>query len=283
VTLDGTSVPDGTKVSARVDSQQVASTITADGKFGLNIPGNYTGKIISFTVNGQPVKAIALWSRGQNIQVTLVSITTGTPKVTLALSATEIRAGDEFTISIGIDPNGHGITGGEINLYSVGTGVMSILLEQLQVGDLLGPDPAEGLKEITNTSNGQMLRYAIARKGEPIIPTTPGTLATIGLRIKGGAPAGKYAIPNAVSLTDENFENLQFEPSTISITVIANLTGDINNDDSIGLADLAILASVYGTAVGDAIFRADADLNSNNEIDVGDLAILGSSWGQQRS
>ena len=282
VTLDGASVPDGTRVSAWIDSQQLTSTITTDGKFGLNIPGNYTGKIVSFKVNDQPVKEIAMWSRGQNVQATLAAITTGTPRVILALSSTEIRAGDEFTISIGIDPNGHGITGGEINLYSVGTKVMSILLEQLEIGNLLGPDPAEGLKEITDTGNGEILRYAIARKGEPVVPTAPGTLATIGLRIKGGAPAGKYAIPNAVSLTDEYFESVQLEPSTISITVLAGVTGDINGDESVGLVDLAILASVYGAAVGETAFRADADLNSNNEIDIGDLAILGSSWGQQR-
>jgi len=51
----------------------------------------------------------------------------------------------------------------------------------------------------------------------------------------------------------------------------------------VGLADLAILASAYGTTTGATDFRADADLNSNNEVDLGDLAILAGNWGLQEN
>jgi len=284
VTLDGNNVADGTVISAWIDSAKMAQTTTIDSKYGLNIPGDYTGKTVNFKVNGQTVKESAVWVRGGNVQASLTAITTGPVGVTINLSSQEVEPGDEFTLSVKVDPNGHGISGGEIDLLSLDSGVMEILADQVKAGALMGTDPIEGIKEVTSTGNEDTLKYALARAGESPVPTSTGTFAAVGIRIKGGAQPGKYAIPNAITLTDEDFTNLDFDPPTVSITVLGNsLLGDLNGDDSVGLADLAILASAYGTSASDSDFLAKADLNSDGEIDIGDLAILAGNWGQQES
>ncbi len=282
VTLNGDAVPGGTDVSAWVDGLKVQNTNSGSGTYALNIPGDYTGKIISFKVAGQATKETSVWVRGGNRQSPLNAITTSPPGVTVGLSSLELEPGDEFTLTVTVDPNGHGISGGEIDLLSLDSDVIEVLLDEATFGTLLGSEPIEGKKEKSDTSNGENFEYAIARKGETPVPTSVGTFAVIKLRIKGGAEAGRYAIPNAIILTDENFKNLEFDPPTVSIKVVGNsLPGDLNGDESVGLADLAILASAYGTTTGASDFRADADLNSNSEVDLGDLAILAGNWGLQ--
>ncbi len=282
VTLDGQNAPDGTVVSAWVDSEKMGQTTTIDSTFGLNIPGNYIGKTISYKVGGEPAKETTLWVRGSNVQTGLSAITTSPVEIMMELSVVEASPGDEFTLTININPNGHGISGAEINLFSPGTEVVEILFDQVKPGGLLGASPIEGINEKTDMAGGAALRYALGRKGETIPPTQSGILATIGMRIKGGAPADLYAIPNAITLTGENFEELDASPSIISLRVIANLAGDIDGDGSVGLSDLAILASIYGITNDDEQFLAGADFTSNDEIDLGDLATLGGNWGNTR-
>jgi len=284
VTLDGYAVPSTTEVTAWIDGFKVQTTNSGSGTYALNIPGDHTGKPVSFKVGRQLAKEKAVWVRGGNVQNTLTAIHTGPIGVTIDISAPELEPGDEFTLTVRVDPNGHGISGGEVAILALDTEVMEILLDGVVPGDLLGSDPIEGVKEKTSSSNGDNLNYALARKGDTPVPTGANSFAVFGFRVKGGAAPGKYAVPNAITLTDEDFADLDFDPPTVFITVAGNnLSGDLNGDDSVGLADLAILASTYGTSTGAAGFRADADLNSNDEIDLGDLAILAGNWGIQGS
>lgn len=283
VTLDGAIPEDDTVVTAWVGIKKVGQCTVTDGKFGLNIPGDYTGKIVTFKVAGQQAKEKPMWVRGGNVQTTLTARTMGRPTVTIELSQSELKPGDTFTLLVIVDPSGHGISGGEVNLLMLDSAVMEILEDEIAAGALLGTEPAEGIKEKTAADGYESLVYALARTGETPLPTASGILAEIGLRIKGGARAGKYAIPNVIVLTDENFEKLEFDPPVVSITVVPILPGDLNGDDTVGLADLAILASAYGLTSGEAGYLPEADLNSNGEIDIGDLAILGGNWGKRRS
>lgn len=280
VKLDGEDVPDGTQVSAWIDSAKVQFSTTTGSRYGLNIPGNYSGKTVSFQVNGQRAAQSTIWVRGDNKQLALTAITTQTPIVTLELSAPEIRPGKEFTITVMVDPKGHGISGGEIDLFAIDTSVMEILIDKVAPGNLLGTDAIEGTKEKVLSEEGDNLRYALARKGTTPVPTSANTLATITLRVKGDAKAGKYAIPNAISLADESFNNLDFAPPIVSISVIPGLPGDIDGDNSVGLKDLTILASAYGTKDGDEGYRNECDLNGDKEIGIADLSILAGGWGK---
>lgn len=283
VTLDGATPEDDTVVTAWVGTKRVGQCTVTDGQFGLNIPGDYTGKIVTFQVNGQQAQEKVMWVRGGNVQMTLTARTVGPVGVTVVLSEEEVKPGDSFTLSVVVNPNGHGISGGEVNLLMLDSTVMEILEDETAAGALLGMDPAEGIKEKTAADGYESLVLAVARTGETPLPTASGTLAEVGLRIKGGAAAGKYAIPNVIILTDENFEKLEFDPPIVSITVVPILPGELNGDDTVGLADLAVLASVYGLTSEDAGYLAEADLNSNGEIDIGDLAILGGNWGKRSS
>lgn len=282
VKLDGEDVIDGTVVSAWIDSVKVQTTTTTDSKYGVNIPGPYTGKTVTFQVAEQWALESAGWVRGGNEQVSLRGITTGPPIVNLDPSPDEVRPGEEFTLNINVDPNGHGISAGEIELFSVSNQVMEILIDEVREGTLLGSEPIEGIKEKTGSVGGrENLKYSIARKGTTPVPTETGTLATVKLRIRMGTKAGEYGIPNAVKLTDEDFHSLEFIPPTVAIKVIDSVPGDINGDGVVGLEDLAILASVYGTSAEDQSYRDDANLNRDDEVGLEDLAILAGYWGSK--
>lgn len=55
--------------------------------------------------------------------------------------------------------------------------------------------------------------------------------------------------------------------------------GDSDNDNSVDIADYAILSSAYGTSLGDVGFVASADLNGDDSVDIADYAILSSKYG----
>lgn len=57
------------------------------------------------------------------------------------------------------------------------------------------------------------------------------------------------------------------------------LPGDLDGDGSVGAADEALLASVYGSAAGDPDYDAGGDLDGDGAIDVTDLALFGAAYG----
>jgi hypothetical protein len=58
------------------------------------------------------------------------------------------------------------------------------------------------------------------------------------------------------------------------------LEGDANGDNAVRLADLSLLASAYGTAVGDSGFDARADFNDDGRVNLMDLSLLASNYGR---
>ncbi|MFA4836895.1 MAG: hypothetical protein WC749_12595, partial [Dehalococcoidia bacterium] len=61
VELDGDEVVDGVEVSAWINSSRIKTTTTTDSQYGLNIPGDYNGKTVTFQVNGQKTAESAIW------------------------------------------------------------------------------------------------------------------------------------------------------------------------------------------------------------------------------
>ena len=55
--------------------------------------------------------------------------------------------------------------------------------------------------------------------------------------------------------------------------------GDLDGDDDIDLADLALLLAAYFTCDGDAAYNPDADLDASGCVDLGDLSILLANYG----
>jgi hypothetical protein len=87
VILNGQSVEDGTTVTASVDGAPVASTVTgeyiiatqtqlADDEYVINVPGNYVGKSIEFTVedgDNTGLAQTAAWTAGGYSKLDLVA------------------------------------------------------------------------------------------------------------------------------------------------------------------------------------------------------------------
>lgn len=76
---------------------------------------------------------------------------------------------------------------------------------------------------------------------------------------------------NNVSVTDYGVWNVNF-------TGLVN--GDMNNDNSIDIADYAILSAAYNSAPGDLNWNPDADINCDEAVDIADYAILSANYNQ---
>jgi hypothetical protein len=57
------------------------------------------------------------------------------------------------------------------------------------------------------------------------------------------------------------------------------LTGDINGDGVVNLADLLILAAAFGSEPGDTNWNPACDFNGDGQVDVSDLLMLAENWG----
>jgi subtilisin family serine protease len=75
-----------------------------------------------------------------------------------------------------------------------------------------------------------------------------------------------------VELSWKNKEMLELKPLTL-------LAGDLNNDNKIDLADLALLALAYHAEPGDKSWNPAADLNGDGLVNATDLKILNQNYG----
>ena len=116
----------------------------------------------------------------------------------------EADPGEEFEVEVNIDLEDRGISGGEIGL-TFDSDTMEVV--NIEAGDLLGSDPLVGLKEIDNQAG--TVKYALARMGETSVPTPPGVLAVLTVRVLNSAGSGSYELKlRKVGLADEKFEDI---------------------------------------------------------------------------
>jgi len=116
----------------------------------------------------------------------------------------EVRPGQEFIIKIKIDPGGKGVSGGEVEV-NFNPNIFEVI--SVNPGDILGPSPLVGLREIDNVKGS--IRYAIARVGRTELPTKPGVFAEIQFKTKFEANTGTYTIELVrIGLADEEFNDI---------------------------------------------------------------------------
>ena len=143
--------------------------------------------------------------------------TSGVTLVWIAPSPVGAQPGEEFDIRLEVDSDGKGISAGEISL-SFNSEVMEVI--GAEPGDLLGPDPLEGIRRIDNERG--TVRYALGRVGVTHPSTEPGTFAILTFRIPDGAKTGNYSIDIiSVGLADEKFEDIspiQIKGGQVSVT-----------------------------------------------------------------
>jgi hypothetical protein len=66
--------------------------------------------------------------------------------------------------------------------------------------------------------------------------------------------------------------------SNVSVTL---LTGDINSDNKIGIADLGLLADAFHSTSSNGNWNPYADLNGDGQVDVTDLGLLADNFGRK--
>lgn len=63
--------------------------------------------------------------------------------------------------------------------------------------------------------------------------------------------------------------------------VISCFSADVNCDDKVNVFDVLLIATAWGTCVGEPGYKAEYDLNEDECIDVEDLTIVAEYWGQE--
>ena len=151
--------------------------------------------------NGKPIMALV-----SLLIISPLIIAHSSPEVFVKMDPTSIETspGESFIVAVKVDPGNYGISGGEVNI-AFDPSVFNA--EEVDVGDLFGPEPLEGFKEVDNEAG--TIRYAIARKGATIPPTPPGTFIKITFRTLKDAKPGTYEIEiTEIGLADEKFQDI---------------------------------------------------------------------------
>ncbi|MBX7134287.1 MAG: hypothetical protein K1X67_16560 [Fimbriimonadaceae bacterium] len=105
----------------------------------------------------------------------------------------------------------------------------------------------------------------------------------------GGAYAFNPVIPAAgnydITCKGSNWLRAIRSNVAIAATGVAGqnfslINGDANDDNTVDIADYAMLSSSYGKSLGDVGYLSGADLNGDDSVDIADYAILSSKYGQ---
>jgi len=207
------------------------------------------------------------------------AIVTTVPKVTIVpATTTGVSSGSSFSVNVSVDPDGSGLSSGDIRL-SFNTSILEVT--SLTKGDILGTNAIDPGSNYNNTAGTVTTNYA--RVGVTTPPTSAGTWAKVVFKVKSGAPLGNTTIGiTKANLADENFAELTGIIITNgTATVINKPTGDINGDGIVNYKDLGLLGASYGLKLGDAGFNPNADLNNDGIVNYKDLGILGSHYGEK--
>lgn len=278
VKSQGKDVPDGTVVSAWIEGEKVAETLTSGSKYVLKVvqpEGKYFGgKTVRFKVGDDYAVETGIWKAGELVKLDL-NVVVKKASISLSPSVASVRAGHTFEVSIIVDPQHSGVSSVEVE---IGFDPRAMEAEGITPGPLLGASPLQGLKEIDNKTG--RIKYALARRGATLPPTPKGNFVSVKFRIKQTAAAGRYTINILrAGLADENFKDFPLvEVSSAAIEVVRLREGDVNGDGMVDYRDLAILGAAYGTSQGGPGFIAEADLNGDGIVDYKDLAILGANY-----
>jgi parallel beta-helix repeat protein len=93
-----------------------------------------------------------------------------------------------------------------------------------------------------------------------------------------GVPCGVYAISTTATTvpSETDLADNYLVDGLVKITI----PGDINGDDEVGHKDLLLLASAYGSEIGDPRYIPEADIDCSGKVDHKDLLILASNYGK---
>ncbi|MBM4430983.1 MAG: hypothetical protein FJ026_11655, partial [Chloroflexi bacterium] len=84
----------------------------------------------------------------------------------------------------------------------------------------------------------------------------------------------------AAQLSDQQANPIPLSVQDGSITVLPSLVGDVDCDCDVDIVDIMLVASRWGTKVGDAAYVAGYDLDGDGDIDVIDIMLVAIHWGE---
>lgn len=91
---------------------------------------------------------------------------------------------------------------------------------------------------------------------------------------------GEYTVTIRGTAVNQNLQGYALVVSGAIDTGCPPVTGDIDGNCHVDLADLSILLSSFGACSGDAAYNESADLNASGCVDLSDLAVLLGAYGQ---
>ncbi len=156
-------------------------------------------------------------------------------------------------------------------------GTSTAVTATVQNADIQAPSVPGSLRTTANSLTGITLAwnastdnigvtgYRVQRNG-----TTIATVTTLAYADTGLASGTSYTY----TVTALDAANNTSTAATLSASTMTLKPGDINKDNSVGVADLSLLLSKWGTT------DASCDINTNGTVDVYDLSILLSNYGK---
>ena len=174
------------------------ATVTFQVKAGV-ADGTTTIAITSVgVVDGDFAPIIGITTTGGTATVG----TPGGPSVAIdPASTTGLSPGDTLSVNIHVDPDGNGVSGGEICLL-FDTAVLEVT--DLTKGDMLGTDAFDTGSGYDNTAG--TVTAVLARQGVTTPPTAAGTWATVTFQVKAGVADGTTTIAiTSVGVVDGDF------------------------------------------------------------------------------
>jgi len=146
-------------------------------------------------------------------------------KVTLQPEVSEVKPGDQFKVSIHIDPGGGGVSAGEFVVSYPADVFKSV---DVKLGEFFGENPLVAVKEVKLEGGSEKVRVAVARVGETLKPTPPGIALTITLKVLEEASEGDYDISLVkADLVNEEFQrisNIEVEECAIKVKLPITVT-----------------------------------------------------------
>lgn len=273
---------------------------TDDATFwGVAMVANSSGGWITMVNSWTITPPAALTSNALPSTITGGTVGTGTitldspaPQLGYVVSLTSSNPGLAAVPATVTVPGGSATVNYSVTTQTVGSNTPITITASLrgvtrQANTTLVPAAAQvsgtvTLGDYTGTVAGRQVSVEIRNVGSSTVVQT-GT-ATLNA-------SGQYSITTSLNGNFDVFIKsshwLRKVVSNVSITssgatgVNATLkNGDVNNDNTVSLADFALLRNAFGSTSSSGNWNADADLNGDGTVSLADFAIMRNNFGQ---
>jgi len=124
----------------------------------------------------------------------------------------------------------------------------------------------------------QPITFAFRPKNGGAAITRQQTLGPDGSFVFDDVPAGDYNLAVKGKKWLRTVAPVDAASGDAYGIVILLPTGDVNNDNSVDIQDLSLMADAFFTAPGDTSWNPNADLNGDDTVDIADLSLLADNF-----